>query len=114
MFKLKYHGKLTAIRVAVEFCILGVRSPGLAHRQKLSLLEGFLAQLTQEIVQSRTIVRDLFIRLLRDLINHIQSEPTDPFLHPPENHIIDLPAYLGIFPVEIWLFYGKLMKIVLP
>ena len=60
-----------------------------------------------------TVVGDTPVGLLRDLVNHIQAEPAHAPVHPPEDHVIDLPPHFRILPVQIRLLWGKLMKIIL-
>ena len=101
----EHHGELTSVRIAVEFCDLGRCSPCFADCDQIAFLERLPAHLLQEFVESRPIVRDSQIRFFRDLVDHIQPEPAGTFLHPPEDHIIDLPADLRILPVQIRLLH---------
>ena len=113
MLELEYHGEFTAVRIAVEFCDLGSRAPCLAHRDQIALLECFPAQLLQEFMEPGPVVRDHPVRLLGDLVDHIQPESAHAFIHPPEDHVVDLPAHLRILPVEIRLLHRELMEIIL-
>ena len=64
-------------------------------------------------MKSWTVVGDLKIRLLGDLVDHVQAKTANTFVHPPEDHVIDFSSELWIFPVQVRLLYGKLMKIIL-
>ena len=64
-------------------------------------------------MKSRSVISNLKIRLLGNLVDHVQTEAANTFVHPPEDHIIDFSSDLRIFPVQIRLLYGKLMKIIL-
>ena len=99
MLKLEYHGKLTAIRIAVELCPVKVCSPGFSYSNQISLLEGLFAQFTEILVQSWSVYGDFLIRLLGNLVDYIKPEAANSLIHPPENHIVDFPANLWIFPV---------------
>ena len=99
MFKLEYHGELASVRIAVQFCIFRVGAPCLPNSDQIPLLEGLSAHLLQKLMEPRTVIGDLSVRLFRDLVDHIQAEPSHAFVHPPEDHIVDLPAHLRILPV---------------
>ena len=113
MLELEYHGKFVSVRVTVKLCPFHIRAPGLAYGDQFSLLEGLAAHFPDKCMEHRAVRRNLKIRFLCDLIDHVQTESAHTFVHPPEDHIIDLPANLLIFPVQIRLFYRKLMEIIL-
>ena len=113
VFELEHHGELAAVRIAVELSVLCIGSPGFPYGDQVALLEGLPAHLLKELMESGAVVGDLLIRLFGDLIDHIQAESSHALVHPPEDHIVDLSADLRILPVQIRLFYGKLMEIIL-
>jgi len=113
MLELEHHRKLASIRIAVQFGAFNICAPCLSYCDQISLLECFPAQFLNKLMESRSVVCDLLIRLLGNLIDHIQTESTRSFFHPPEDHIIDLTAHFWILPVQIRLFYRKLVEIVL-
>ena len=105
VLKLEDHGKFAAIRVAVELCPLRVCSPGFSHGDEIPFLESLPAHLLYKLVKPGTIGRDPKIRLLGDLVNDIQAEPAHALVHPPQDHVIDLPADFLVLPVQIRLFH---------
>ena len=113
MFELEYHGEFTSIRIAVKFCAVNICTPRFSDCDQIALLECLPAQFPDKFMQSRTIICNLPIRFLCNLINHIQAEASGSFVHPPKNHVIDFSSYFWILPVEIRLFYGKLVEIIL-
>ena len=113
MLELEYHGEFTTVRIAVEFCDLCSRAPGLAHRDQITFLECLPAQFPQEFMEPGPVVRDHPVRFLGDLVDHIQPESAHAFIHPPEDHVVDLPAHLRVLPVEIRLLHRELVEIVL-
>ena len=113
VLKLEYHGELPSVGIAVELRVLRVSAPRFTHGDQVALLECLTAHLLQELVESGAVVGDLLIRLLSDLVDHIQTKTSHAFVHPPEDHVIDLPAYPRILPIQVRLFHGKLMEIVL-
>src|SRR5699024_7523848 len=64
-------------------------------------------------MQFWTVCRDFLIWFFGNLIDDIQTESSNTFVHPPKNHIVNLPSDLWIFPVQVRLFYRKLMEIIL-
>ena len=114
MLKLEHHGEFASVGVAVEFGPLRVRAPGLSHGDHVPLLEGLPAQLPDEFMQPGAVVGDPKIRLFGDLVDHVQPEAAHAFVHPPQDHIVDLPADLLIFPVKVRLLHRELVEIVLP
>ena len=99
MLKLEDHRKFTVIRIAVQFGIVRICAPGLAHRDHISLLECIGTHLTDIFVQMRSICCDLLIRLFCDLVNDIQAASSDAFFHPPVDHLIDFCTQFRIVPV---------------
>ena len=113
MLELKYHGELAAIRIAVELCPLRVRSPGFSHSDEIPLLEGLPAHLPDKLVEPGAVGSNTQVRLLGDLVNDIQAEAAHALVHPPQDHVVDLPADFLVLPVQIRLFHGKLVEIIL-
>ena len=113
MFKLEYHGEFASVRVAVNPGVLRVGPPGLPPRDYAAVPEGPAAHLTYVGMKHGAIGGNPQVRFLGNLVNHIQAESPHAFIHPPVNHAAYFIAYHGIVPVQIGLFHGKLVKIVL-
>ena len=99
VLKLEHHGKLASVRIAVKLRVFRVRAPGLAHGDQIPLLERFSGELLDKFMQPRPVVGDFQVRLLGDLVDHVQAEAAHALVHPPQDHVIDFPAQLRILPV---------------
>ncbi len=113
MLKLEHHGQLAAVWIAVQFGQLRVGPPGLPHGDQVGLLKGLSAQLPQKFMEPGAVVGDFPVRLLGNLVNHIQPESSHTFPDPPIYHIVDFLSQFRILPVQVRLLYGKLVEIIL-
>ena len=98
LLKLEHHGKLTAVRVAVQPGTGNIRTPGLAHRDQAAFLEGLGAQFPQKLMQAGSVGGDAVVRVLGDLVNDIQAETLHAPVHPPQDHVVQFPAQTGGYP----------------
>ena len=87
MFKLEYHGKFAAVRVAVEFGKFGGCTPGFAYCDQVAFLECGLAHFTDVVVKHRSVGCDFLVRLFCDLIDYVQTESAYAFFHPSVDHV---------------------------
>ena len=99
MFKLKYHGKLTAVGIAELLRLLNIRSPGFSHRQIISASKGFPVHFPDKFMQPRTVAGNFPVRFLSYLVDNIQTESRHPLVQPPVHHFIKRPAHPFIVPV---------------
>ena len=114
LLKLEHHGKLASVRRTVQFCPGDIGAPGLAHGDKTALLEGLDAEFPQKLMEPGAVVGDLAVRFLGDLIDHIQPEALHPLLHPPQDHVVNLPPQGRVLPVQVRLLGCKLVEVILP
>ena len=114
VLKLEHHRQLGTIRGTVQLGPLHIRAPGLAHGDQPRLGEGVGGQLPQEFMELGSVAGDLQIRVLADLVDHIQPEALHALVHPEADGFVKLGAHGGILPVQVRLLRGKLMEIVLP
>ena len=111
MFKLEHHAQLGAIGRAVQLCPFHIGAPCLAHGDQTFFDEGFFGQLTQEVMKQGAVSGDLQIRILCDLIDHIQPEAFHALIHPKTDEAVKSLTDLGIFPVQIRLLRHKLVEV---
>ena len=64
-------------------------------------------------METGAVAGNLQFRILADLVYHIQAEALHTLVYPIAHNVIDLPADLGVFPVQIRLLGCKLVEIVL-
>ena len=114
VLKLEHHRKFLTARVAVDRCVLHGRAPGFAHRHQVGAAKGVGVQLTEIGMQHRAVGGDLQIRVLGDLVDHIQPEAADALVHPKADGLVQLLPQGGVVPVQVRLLDRKLVEIILP
>ena len=113
VLKLKDHGELAAVRRAVELCPFRRGAPRLADGDEAGLGKGFPAHLPDIFVQPRTVDGEAPVRILSQVIDHVQAKAAHAPVRPPADHVVQLPAQLGVLPVQIRLGWRELQEIVL-
>ena len=114
MLKLEHHGKLASVGIAVQLCALGSSAPCFSHGDKFFAPQNLAAQLPDIFVQPGSGNPDLFIRFLAEVIDHVQPKPAHAARCPPAEYLIQLLPQGRILPIEIRLFYGILVEVILP
>ena len=113
VLELEYHAQLAGIRGAVQLGPLGVGTPGLTHGNQTFFAERFRGQLPQELMEPGAVVGDAQVGVFRDLVDDIQAEALHALLHPEADGLVQIPAQIGIFPVQVRLLHSELVEVIL-
>ncbi len=116
------HVQLAPVGTGVPLCLADVDLGGLAHRHQIILRQHPPVHLPQVFMDARTVAAAAVLhgdaigrpRLLRrvghavrlgDHGDHVHPEAVHPFFAPPRHHVKHLVPHLGVFPVEVGLFF---------
>ena len=113
VLELEHHAQLAAVGGGVELGTFHVSAPGFAHGHQTLFAEGLPGQFPEVFVQAGAVAGDLQVGLLGDLVDDVQTEAFDALIDPEADHVIQFPADIGIFPIQVGLFHRKLMEVIL-
>ena len=114
VLKLEHHREFLAPRVAEDGGVLHIGAPGLTHGHQIGAAKGVGVQLPDIGMQHRAVGGNSQVRVLGNLVDDIQPETAHALVHPKADGLVQLLPQGGVVPVQVRLFDGKLVEIILP
>ena len=64
-------------------------------------------------MQARAVDLHAEVRVLAQMVDHVEAEAAHALVGPPADHVIELPPQGGVGPVEVRLLLGELIVVIL-